>query len=131
MKTYFTVEEFIDAYSAGLHGVLLGVFKKFGKHHIEDLMSHASSYAESTFQFVASIPGEAYPQPPKEQAEFTLPTNRYAQVLSGENRLWTLGAGNPHQWTTLGGEVYTNEQLLQAPNLRVISKGIDPTEDAL
>ena len=65
----------------------------------------------------------------KEEVEdnftFSLPTKRYAQVITKENQLWTLGAGHPHQWTALGGRVHTDEQMLKLSGLSIISEGVD------
>lgn len=58
MKTYMTVEEFVKAYASGLHGALLGSFKEGDKAHLEDLMAWTATYAENTYQFVASMPYE-------------------------------------------------------------------------
>ena len=56
MKTFLSLDEFVDAYSRGLHAYLQGSYQ--GDSHIEDLMSATSSYTESAFQFVASMPYE-------------------------------------------------------------------------
>lgn len=56
MKTFLSLDEFVKAYSEGLHAYLQGSYQ--GDSHIEDLMSATSSYTESVFQFVVSMPYE-------------------------------------------------------------------------
>jgi hypothetical protein len=58
---------------------------------------------------------------------FVLPTKRWAQVLDGDNVLWTLTDETTRvsEWLSLQGSLLYDYQLLERPRLRVISEGID------
>jgi hypothetical protein len=58
---------------------------------------------------------------------FVLPTKRWAQVLDGDNVLWTLTDETTRvsEWLSLQGSLLYGYQLLERPRLRVISEGID------
>lgn len=63
MKTYMTIDEFLEAYSNGLKAVLsMSVYKPEGPHHIEDLLTTVTMYSENVFQFVANMPHEPMPK---------------------------------------------------------------------
>jgi len=55
-KKFLTIEEFVKAYSEGLSAVLQGSHGE--QSHIEDLLASTSSYTESVYQFVSSMPYE-------------------------------------------------------------------------
>lgn len=58
------------------------------------------------------------------QPPFVLPTKRYAQVLSGGDQLWTLGANRSFDWKDCNGQRLRDDELLQLSALRVISEGV-------
>jgi hypothetical protein len=76
-------------------------------------------YCEIGSQGVVSV--EVIPQP------FVLPTKRWAQVLDGDNVLWTLTDETTRvsEWLSLQGSLLYGYQLLERPRLRVISEGVD------
>jgi hypothetical protein len=69
MKTYMTNEEFLEGYIQGLRAVLSLSFNPEKQHHLEDLLTHTTSYSENVFQFVTSMPYESRPVPRPEPEE--------------------------------------------------------------
>ena len=78
IKTFMTVPEFVKAYASGLESSLSQSFKNGQPAHLEDLMAWTTTYTETAFEFLTSMPTQ--PRLITQKEEECPPTSTNAPV---------------------------------------------------